>query len=116
MAVGRVPNAHSEGQSLEPLCAGNTKRPAPPPRWTTGRRACCGSLILKEPEASVAHLFRRRATDPERHKDTLWQKPSHVHEEPVRLSKPDAADAIGIIFHLYLVDDDDDPRSDDQHE
>lgn len=29
MAVGRVPNAHSEGQSLEPLCAGNTKRLAP---------------------------------------------------------------------------------------
>lgn len=29
MAVGRVPNAHSEDQSLEPLCAGNTKRLAP---------------------------------------------------------------------------------------
>lgn len=29
MAVGRFPNAHSEDQSLEPLCAGNTKRLAP---------------------------------------------------------------------------------------
>lgn len=61
MAAGRVPNAHSEGQSLEPLCAGNTKRLAPcsPDNELMG---VLRQLNFKEQEASAAHLFQRRAT------------------------------------------------------
>lgn len=70
-AVGWVPNAHSEDQSLEPLCAGNTKRLAP-------------CLVDNEPMGVQWQLNFQRARGkrcpslsvlsnrPKWHKDTLW--------------------------------------------
>lgn len=54
-------NAHSQGQSLEPLCAGNSKRLAGCSA-DNGRRACYGE---RWPSLSAP------SNRPKRHKDTL---------------------------------------------
>lgn len=78
MAVGRVPNAHNEGQSLEPLCAGNTKRLAPCSAdnepmgvlWQLNSQRARGERC-----PSLSALSNRTKW----HKDILWtwQKLSH---------------------------------------
>lgn len=59
MAVGRVPNAHSEGQSLELLCAGNTKRLA---RCSADNGPMGVLRQLNFQRTSAAHLFQCWAT------------------------------------------------------
>lgn len=51
-------NAHSRGQSLEPLCAGNTKRRAACSA-DNGLMGVLGQLRFQRARGSVAHLFQR---------------------------------------------------------
>lgn len=78
MAVGRVPNAHSQGQSLDPLCAENTKQEA----------LCCQDkgplsvlwqLNFQRPRGKRCPSLSAPSNRPKRHKDTLWtwQKLDH---------------------------------------
>lgn len=78
MAVGRVPNAHSEGQSLEPLCAGNTKRLAPRSA-DNGLMGVLRQLNFQRARGERCPSLSALSNRPKWHKDTLWtwQKLSH---------------------------------------
>lgn len=70
MAVGRVPNAHSEGQSLEPLCAGNTKRLAPRSA-DNGLMGVLRQLNFQRARGERCPSLSVLSNRPKRHKDTL---------------------------------------------
>lgn len=78
MAVGRVPNAHSEDQSLEPLCAGNTKRLALR-LVDNGPMGVQRQLNFQRARGKRCPSLSVLSNGPKRHKDTLWtwQRRSH---------------------------------------
>lgn len=63
-------NAHSRGQSLELLCAGNTKRRAPCSR-DNGLMGVLGQLRFQRARGERCPSLSALSNRPERHKDTL---------------------------------------------
>lgn len=70
MAVGWVPNAHSEGQSLDPLCAGNTKQVALR-SGDNGPMGVLRQLNFQRPRGKRCPSLSAPSNRPERHKETL---------------------------------------------